>query len=98
MKNEEIRNELDTSFIPNCVECDNCNPKLLEGQGRTRIQLPNGQWSEETICNMYDLICTIDGKTKGKVFSPYDTLNPGICPKLHKRKVNLFRKIFQSFF
>ena len=99
MKNETSRNELKSSFRPNCVECDNCRPKILGGQGRTRTQLPNGQWSEETICNMYDIICAIDGKSKGKVFTPYENLEPEICP-MHsqKKKIGLFRKIFQSFF
>ena len=94
MKNE-TRNELKLD----CVHCDNCKPKLLEGRGRTRTKLPDGQWSEETICDMYEIICTFDGKSKGYVFSPYEDLKPDICPIIHKKKkIGLFRKIFQSFF
>ena len=82
----------------NCVECTNCEPKLLKAQGRTRTLLPNGQWSETTICDVYEIICKEDGKTKGKVFTPYETLRPESCPKLPKKKVSLLRKFFCYFF
>ena len=99
MKNETNRNELNTSFKPDCVHCNNCKPQLLEGKGRTRTQLPNGQLSEETVCDMYEIICTSDDKSKGFVFTPYEILEPDVCPMhLPKKKISLFRKIFQSFF
>lgn len=98
MKSEkQRRNKLDISSERDCVHCNNCHPKVIEDAGRTRTQLPNGQWSEETVCDMYDIICTIDKKSKGFVFSPYESLAPVNCP-LEKKKDGLFRKIFQSFF
>lgn len=97
MKNETNRNELNTSFKPDCVHCNNCKPKLLKGHGRTRTRLSNGQWSEETVCDMYEIKCTSDGKSKGYVFTPYETLEPDVCP-MYPQKNSLFRKIFQSFF
>lgn len=98
MKNEKQRtNKINISSEHDCVHCDKCHPKLIKDGGRTRTLLPNGQWSEETVCNMYDIICAIDRKSKGFVFSPYETLTPDICP-LQKKKYNWFRKIFQSFF
>lgn len=94
MKNE-TRNELKHE----CVHCDYCKPKVLNGKGRTRTQLPNGQCGKETVCDMYEIICTLDGKSKGYVFTPYEDLEPDICP-MHpsKKKISLFRRIFQSFF
>lgn len=94
-----MKNETRNGLKLECVHCDKCNPKLLEGAGRTRTQLPNGQWGEETVCDMYDIICILDGKSKGYVFSPYEDLEPEICPIYSpKKKIGLFRKIFQSFF
>lgn len=96
MKNERRRNKLNSSER-DCVNCHKCHPKVIEDGGRTKTQLANGQWSEEKVCDVYEIICTLDKKSKGFVFSPYESLEPDICP-LQKKKDGLFRKIFQSFF
>ena len=82
-----------------CVHCDQCIPKLLKDEGRTCKLLPNGQFGEESVCDMYEIICALDEKSKGYVFSPYEDLEPDVCPmQSPKKKTSLFRKIFQSFF
>lgn len=98
MKNGKLReNKINVSSEHDCVRCNKCCPKLIEDGGRSRTQLPNGQWSEETVCDMYNIICAIDKQSKGFVFSPYESLHPDICP-LQKKNEGLFRKIFRSFF
>ncbi len=115
MKNELIRkkaksnrDKLDTQskeyFECDCVHCDNLHQELMENAGRTRKQLPNGEWGEEIPCNMYKITCILDMRIKGYIFSPYEDFKPDFCPmhiNAKKSKISLsslLRKIFQSFF
>ena len=88
MKNEK---RIDTK--PECVHCDECIPELLKDAGRTYVQLQNGQWSEEIVCDMWEIRCGLDGENKGFVYAPYEDLYPTTCPK----ERSLLEKIFQFF-
>lgn len=120
MKNEvtstSSRNRLDTPlkehFECDCVHCNNHQHKLMKDKGITRTKLPNGQWSKATACDVYEITCTLDNKIKGYIFTPYEMLEPNLCPmypenqlhkqntdiKLKKGKTSLLKRIFQSFF
>lgn len=98
MKNERIKGV--DSFIPDCVHCDNVRIKTLKDMGTTTPILPNGQMGIEKKCDVFELICTIDTKKKGCVFTPYESLTPNYCPILDNskgNKTNLFKKL-KSFF